>query len=85
MLLKIKEVSGLKSAIVPVDKLGKDELQQLKEQFAVVFEEPGDLPPNRGKFDHKIPIAPGEGPVNIRPYRYPLKQRDVIEQLVQEM
>lgn len=35
--------------------------------------------------DHKIPLQPGTGAVNIRPYRYPLKQKDVIEQLVHEM
>lgn len=43
------------------------------------------MPHSSGTFDYKIPLAPGEGHVNIRPYRYPLKQRDVIEQLVQEM
>ncbi|XP_063948159.1 uncharacterized protein LOC135152240 [Daucus carota subsp. sativus] len=61
------------------------ELQQLRQEFASVFEDPVGLPPSRTTFDHKIPLAPGEGPVNIRPYRYPLKQRDIIEQLVQEM
>lgn len=35
--------------------------------------------------DHRIPLEPNSRHVNIRPYRYPLKQRDVIEQLVQEM
>ncbi|XP_056688530.1 uncharacterized protein [Spinacia oleracea] len=38
-----------------------------------------------GVFDHTIPLEPNARPVNIRPYRYPLKQRDIIEQLVQEM
>lgn len=32
-----------------------------------------------------IPLLPGVSPVNMRPNRYPLKQKDVIEQLVQEM
>lgn len=32
-----------------------------------------------------MPLEESKGPVNIRPYRYPLKQRDVIEQLIQEM
>lgn len=36
-------------------------------------------------FDHIIPLEMGIGPVNIRPYRYPMKQRDVIEHLIQEM
>lgn len=42
------------------------------------------MPPITGKFD-QIPLVPGVGPVNIRPYRYPLKQRDIIKQLVQAM
>lgn len=61
------------------------ELESLKDKYSSVFEEPQDLPPKRGVHDHQIPLAPGYSPVNIRPYRYPLKQKDVIEQLVQEM
>ena len=49
------------------------ELQLLKEKFACVFEEPSSLPPSRGVYDHRIPLEPGFGAVNIRPYRYPLK------------
>lgn len=30
-------------------------------------------------------MLPGAHPVNIRPYMYPLKQKDVIENVVQEM
>ena len=61
------------------------ELQLLKEKFACVFEEPSSLPPSRGVYDHRIPLEPGSGAVNIRPYRYPLKQKDIIEQLTEEM
>lgn len=61
------------------------ELQWLKAEYADVFEEPKDLPLLRGVFDHRIPLHNDATPVNIRPYRYPLKQRDIIEQLVQEM
>lgn len=50
-----------------------------------MFEEPLTLPPSRGQFDHRIPLKEGASPVNIRPYRYPLKHKDIIEQLVQEM
>ena len=58
---------------------------QLLEQFKDLFEEPMALPPSRGVLDHKIPLIPGSTPVSISPYRYPLKQRDIIESLVQEM
>lgn len=32
---------------------------QLLRQFEDLFEESMDLPPNRGIFDHKIPLIPG--------------------------
>jgi len=50
-----------------------------------LFAEPATLPPSRGIFDHKIPLEQGTNPFCIRPYRYPLQQKDVIEELVQEM
>ncbi|XP_021768532.1 uncharacterized protein LOC110732838 [Chenopodium quinoa] len=65
--------------------LSNSEFLAIKQQYAKVFEEPSALPPVRGVFDHSIPLIPGSTPVNIRPYRYPLKQSDIIEQLVQEM
>lgn len=68
----------------PTDSASK-QLSQLKAQFQHIFQEPNSLPPPRGLFDHTIPIEPHAKPVNIRPYRYPLRQRDVIETLVQEM
>ncbi|XP_074327867.1 uncharacterized protein LOC141665786 [Apium graveolens] len=78
-------VSADNNECLPVSKVDSKELNKLKDKFASVFEEPRDLPPQRGRFDHKIPLTPGEGPVNIRPYSYPLKKRDIIEQLIQEM
>ena len=50
-----------------------------------MFQDPTSLPPARGHFDHRIPLKEGTSPINLRPYRYPLKQKDIIEQLVQEM
>ncbi|XP_074283542.1 uncharacterized protein LOC141608089 [Silene latifolia] len=58
---------------------------QLLDIYKDVFAESTELPPSRGVFDHRIPLENDVAPVNIRPYRYPLKQRDVIEQLIQEM
>ena len=54
-------------------------------EYSDLFSDPTGLPPSRGLFDHRIPLKPDARPVNIRPYRYPLKQKDVIERLVQEM
>lgn len=46
------------------------ELKTLKHKYAQLFEEPKELPPARGVFDHKITLEPGARPVNIRTYRY---------------
>ncbi|XP_017227846.1 uncharacterized protein LOC108203433 [Daucus carota subsp. sativus] len=61
------------------------DISLLKQKYADIFREPEKLPPSRGIFDHKIPLQTGANPINIRPYRYPLKQRDVIEQTIEEM
>ncbi|XP_062109432.1 uncharacterized protein LOC133820560 [Humulus lupulus] len=56
----------------------------LLRDFAAVFAAPKQLPPYRG-VDHRIFLQPGSKPVNVRPYRYPYFQKDIIEKLVQEM
>ena len=61
------------------------QLQPLLQQYQDIFAEPTTLPPSRGIFDHQIPLDQGTNPLCIRPYRYPLQQKDVIEELVQEM
>lgn len=76
------QVPGTTSDVVTKDL---EPPKQLKEKYKIIFENPVELPPKRGVFDHPIPLQPGVLPVNIRPYRYPLKQRDIIEQLIQEM
>lgn len=55
------------------------------EQYHDIFAEPQSLPPSKGVYDHRIPLEFGTNPINIRPYRYSLKQRDIIEKLVTEM
>jgi len=59
-----------------------DHIGFLLNQYSDLFADPVGLPPNRGVFDHRIPLHPGTRPINIRPYRYPLKQKDIIERLV---
>ena len=60
-------------------------LDSLLEEFEDIFQDPTTLPLSRGIYDHRIPLQPGATPVNIRPYRYPLKQKDIIEKLVEKM
>jgi hypothetical protein len=52
--------------------------------FADIFEEPSGLPPSRA-CDHTIPIQEGSTPPNVRPYRMPHKQKNIVEELVQKM
>lgn len=54
-------------------------------EFEDPFEELTGLPPPRPCFDHKIPLKEGTNAINLRPYRYPTSQKDVIEELVQEL
>ncbi|GMJ07956.1 hypothetical protein HRI_004464800 [Hibiscus trionum] len=68
--------------------LKKDEnradLQQLLEEFAEVFREPQGLPPKRGH-EHRIVLQDESAVVKIRPYRYPMVQKNEIEKLIKEM
>lgn len=61
------------------------DIHQLVTQYSSVFSSPAALPPVRPQHDHKIPLKEGSDPINIRPYRYPLHQKDVIEKMTQEL
>ncbi|GAU28744.1 hypothetical protein TSUD_372530 [Trifolium subterraneum] len=60
------------------------ELKSILESFENVFQEPKGLPPCRSR-DHAINLVSGQGPVNVRPYRYPHHQKNEIERQVKEM
>jgi hypothetical protein len=45
------------------------EIQQLIEEFVVLFDVLVELPPTRA-CDHVIHLLPGAAPVQVRPYRY---------------
>jgi hypothetical protein len=60
------------------------EIAIVLDEFAMVFEAPSQLPPQRS-CDHVIPLVPGAKPVHIRPYRYPPSLKDEIEKQVAEM
>ena len=60
------------------------QLKRLHEEFSAVFYEVKGLPPP-GSYDHRIPLMLGVGPVNIRPYRHPWEQKNVIENMIDEI
>lgn len=59
-------------------------LTELLEEYKELFAEPSHLPPER-PHDHQIVLKQGVEPVNVRPYRYPAIQKDIMEGIVQEM
>lgn len=61
------------------------QISGLLETYADVFDEPHDLPPIRPGFDHRIPLKDGIIPFNLKPYRYSIVQKDVVDKLVNEM
>ncbi|XP_026416204.1 uncharacterized protein LOC113311598 [Papaver somniferum] len=61
-----------------------DPIKPLLHKYESIFQEPTSLPPSR-THDHHIPLKPLTTPPNQRPYRIPYLQKEVVEQLVQEM
>lgn len=59
-------------------------VQQLLHDYEHLFAEPTGLSPQR-EGNHAIPLVPGARPVNLRPYRYSLVQKDEVERQVSEM
>lgn len=59
--------------------------EELLQEFHDVFVEPTALPPFRKNHNHQIRLVEGSNPVNMRPYRYAVHQKDEIEKMVQEM
>lgn len=57
---------------------GRELLEDLIQEFDDVFAKPMGLPPI-GTCDHRIHLLPGTMPVAVRPYRYPIIQKDEIE------
>ncbi|GKD77201.1 hypothetical protein Tco_1339822 [Tanacetum coccineum] len=80
--------------VAPTELAGKNEcprkssstpdIQYLLNEYQDIFQDPKRMPPFRKGFNHKILLKEGSNPINLRPYRYPLLQKDVIEKLTQE-
>lgn len=79
------ELLSLETSATPVQHSNlHPRIQSLLQQYVSVFSDPIGLPPNR-ECDHRIPLVPGAQPFSVKPYRYPPKLKDEIEQQVQDM
>ena len=67
-----------------MEEITSPQLKKLCEEFSAVFDGVKGLHPPRSH-DHKIPLIPMASPVNIRPYRHPWEQKNVIEKMIEEM
>ncbi|KAL1224617.1 putative mitochondrial protein [Cardamine amara subsp. amara] len=61
------------------------ELEQMMVRYEDIFAEPTSLPPFRNGHNHKIPLKEGSDPINQRPYRYAVYQKNEIDKMVEEM
>ncbi|XP_074271204.1 uncharacterized protein LOC141595129 [Silene latifolia] len=59
-------------------------INSVLQEYNDIFVELKGLPPHRSH-DHKIHLNPGVPPINVRPYRYPVVQKNAIEQITKEM
>ena len=67
------------------ERLGVEEINELTEQFKDIFEEPKALPPFKENHNHKIILKEGSDPVNQRPYRYAVQQKNEIDKMIQDL
>lgn len=82
--LQVMPVIGNETSTAEVTPQQKLEIENLLSRFHEIFKEPKGLPPKRGK-EHAINLIEGQGPVNVRPYRYPHHHKNEIEKQVREL
>jgi len=61
-----------------------DNIEKLLLYFEDMFQEPTTLPRKRAEHDHIILLVQGTNLVNKRPYRYAMKQKDIIDGIIHE-
>jgi hypothetical protein len=60
------------------------DIAPILQQYSQVFTKPQTLPPHRTQ-NHHIHLLPNTEPVNIRPYRYPQYQKDIMTTMIRDM
>lgn len=69
----------------PIDTSKLDpSIASLLSHYTNVFSIPKSLPPHRNQ-DHHIHLLPGSNPINVKPYRYPHCQKEVMTTMIKEM
>jgi len=67
-------------------ELGEESVvEEVLNEYPDIFIEPTALPPFREKHNHKIKLLEGSNPVNQRPYRYSIHQKNEIDKLVEDL
>lgn len=59
-------------------------IKDLLHQYATIFDTPQGLPPDRHQ-NHHIHLNPNTHPVNIKPYRYPQFQKEIMTNMIHDM
>lgn len=67
------------------EEVRNNEVEKLIEEYQCIFQEPTTLPPFRVNHNHKITLLEGSNPVNQKPYRYAVYQKDEIDKTVKEL
>lgn len=67
-----------------LDPKQQAQLDSILSQFTSLFQLPQGLPPARA-IEHAINLREGQGPICVRPYRYPHLHKDEIQRQVLEM
>ncbi|KAL4590109.1 hypothetical protein LXL04_003029 [Taraxacum kok-saghyz] len=62
----------------------QQQLADLLSHYTSLFQSPQGLPPIRS-IEHQITLQAGQGPICVRPYRYPHAHKDEIQRQVTEM
>ncbi|GJU31340.1 hypothetical protein Tco_1174929 [Tanacetum coccineum] len=78
--INVISCSNLEGMPMEVDERIKTVLKNYEDVFRI----PVELP-SQSSHDHRIPLVERALPVNIRPYRHPPTQKDVIESMVKEL
>ena len=78
LAIVVKDDEGNQEEIQTIEKAMPPIGRGLVAKFADIFSTPKTLPPYRSS-DHRIFLQPNSQPINVRPYRYPYFQKDIIE------